>query len=170
MFAGLAATCAVAFQQQPAPEACTPSEACSYTYTGQNMEGADVSVTASGFCNAAGVCLGNGAVCSNDDQCYNYCGATTGTCGGAGATCYSQSTDAGFVTCNSPGYVCSVDCDDENFGNCPEAGTCLFAASQAAARFRKTRRDEVDTRAQVLQMKLRRAAVKVAQAGDELVA
>lgn len=35
----------------------------------------------------------------------DFCGATTGTCGGAGATCYSQSTDDGFITCNSPGKV-----------------------------------------------------------------
>lgn len=67
------------------------------------------------------------------------------------------------------GYTCSVDCDQVDFGNCPETGTCLLAASQAA-RFRKARRSEVDVKTENLQMMLRRAASVVAQPGDELAA
>lgn len=67
------------------------------------------------------------------------------------------------------GYACSVDCDDQNFGACPEAGTCLLAASQAA-RFRKARRSDVDVKTDNLQMMLRRAASAVAQPGDEVLA
>lgn len=66
-------------------------------------------------------------------------------------------------------YTCSVDCDDEEFGNCPEAGTCLLAASQAA-RFRKARRSEIDVKTENLQMMLRRAASVVARPGDEVAA
>jgi hypothetical protein len=61
------------------------------------------------------------------------------------------------------GSSCSVDCDEVSFENCPETGTCLLAASQAA-RFRKARRSEPDAN---LQMMLRRAANAVAQPGDE---
>lgn len=56
-----------------------------------------------------------------------------------------------------------------NFGECPEQGTCLLAASQAA-RFRKARRSEVDVKTDNLQMMLRRAASVVAQPGDEVAA
>ena len=67
------------------------------------------------------------------------------------------------------GYTCSVDCESVDFGSCPETGTCLLAASQAA-RFRKARRSEVDVKTENLQMMLRRAASVVAQAGDEVLA
>ncbi|KAK9896741.1 hypothetical protein P389DRAFT_211429 [Cystobasidium minutum MCA 4210] len=170
--AGLATTYVSAFQQEASAEVCTPFQPCSYTYTGFDVGGNEIQVTASGNCNSEGQCLGNGAVCANNDQCYNFCSETTGTCGGAGAECYSRAAEAYpalYIVCDSPGYTCSVDCEDPNFGNCPEAGVCTLAASQAA-RFRKARRSEVDVKTENLQMMLRRAASVVAQAGDEVLA
>lgn len=46
---------------------------CTFTdnYDGVDANNQPVAVTASGNCNAQGQCLGNGAVCANDDQCYS---------------------------------------------------------------------------------------------------
>lgn len=41
------------------------------TYEGVDANNNAVDVTAVGNCNASGQCLGNGAVCANDDQCYS---------------------------------------------------------------------------------------------------
>jgi hypothetical protein len=157
LFAGFAST-VIAFQQAGDTDACTPFEACSCknyfilrapmyhsavanaqhfllqtdTYTGIDATAQEVTVTATGNCNAQGECLGNGAVCANDDQCYSqsfsnlsasdsstptdkrasrvfvdFCSPTTGTCGGLGAECYSRNADVEYgglyVVCDTPG-------------------------------------------------------------------
>jgi len=89
--------------------------------------------TFNGFCAPDGFCGDNGADCSSDDNCYNFCG--TGLCGGAGAEC---SSTAPFthnqidVTCYDPAFTCTSDNPDI-------AGTCVAVSTGGSTKTRHRR-------------------------------
>lgn len=103
---------------------CSGTGVCSYEYV---IDGTATVVTVNGFCSPSGICAANGATCTADEQCFNYCGFTSGVCGGVGALCNSQDvTDPEgqvAITCNTPFAICSED---------TEQGICVLPASSSA--------------------------------------
>ncbi|KZO93547.1 hypothetical protein CALVIDRAFT_251399 [Calocera viscosa TUFC12733] len=78
-----------------------------------------------GFCAPDLYCGDDGAICTSDDNCYDYCG-TDGTCGGNGAVCTSNVAFAhgqGQIACFTPAFTCS-----------PTTYTCIPASSPGMRR------------------------------------
>jgi len=129
VFALLGSAAAVlAFQEVAGPSCSGTGTACSYSYIDSN----DDTVTVTSTCAANGFCADNGATCTIDDNCYDYCG-TDGTCGGLGASCDSQAANAHNqfdITCDTPAFVCSTD---------GSTGSCISATSGGSSKTRHRR-------------------------------
>jgi len=120
-----------AFAEGPGGACDTVGAAC--TWEAENSSGAPT--TFSGFCAPDLICGDNGASCTTDDNCYDFCGTTSGLCGGEGAVCTSTapfSTGQEEITCFTPGFTCTSD--DPTVG-----GTCVPATSGGSTKTRHRR-------------------------------
>lgn len=131
-----------AFHVESGTACSAVGDACSYV-SNDSSTGGSKSNTVQGFCAPDLTCASNGATCTSDDQCFNYCGG--GVCGGAGAGCNTQDAfelNQTGIACDS-GYTCS---SNGNPGTCeasstkPKSNAVDAPVSNASAKARRTKR------------------------------
>lgn len=155
----LNALTAQAFHVEYGTSCSTVGEACSYV-SNDSSTGGDEFTTVNGFCAPDLHCASQGAKCTSDDSCFNYCG-TDGMCGGEGAGCNTQLDfvpGQPFIACDNSGdFRCTAT--SGNVGQClpsdqvtlaevddttdstPTADAPVAGASQVNARRSKRRLD-----------------------------
>jgi len=124
-----AASYVYAFAEEGGGPCDTVGEACSW----QSFNSAGNIVTFNGFCAPDLFCGDNGASCTTDDNCYDFCGA--GICGGEGSTCTSTvpfAHNQEEIACFTPGFTCTTD--DPNV-----SGTCVAAPTGGSTKTRHRR-------------------------------
>jgi len=137
-----------AFHVESGTSCSSAGATCSYISNDSSNNGS-ATTAVNGFCAPDLLCASNGAKCSNDDECFNYCGSD-GTCGGEGAGCNTQATFSpgqtgiacgdGFSCSSTAGAVGSCQVGSATPATTPKANAVDSAAAAGASQ--QTRRNK----------------------------